>query len=192
MHTADSNVAKRGLFDEPYLFNLPAIIFDLNAQRSTRLATLLTSYPAQHWIIILLLYVSVMLCFLEESDGAALQFLGGVQLRGLFTILLGASSAIGSLLVDLNDPFRGNFSIKQTTDQLIPLLRTLDSALLASHDVEELLQDTRNSSEDAKEGKSERVGLVPNPIGEWLTEEHCENMFCLVDVDLEGVNVRNK
>ena len=71
-HRGDpSNMHKKGLMDEPFLFNLPSFIASLNANRSTRLAALLTGYPAQHWIIIGLLYASVVLCFLEESDGTA-------------------------------------------------------------------------------------------------------------------------
>ena len=66
------NEDKLGLFDDPFRWSVPGLIVGLNAQRSARLATLLTGYPFQHWLIISLLYISVILCFLEESDGAAL------------------------------------------------------------------------------------------------------------------------
>lgn len=115
---------------DPFEWAIPNLLIGLNSQRSVRLSALLTNYPVQHWIIITLLYFGIVLCFLEESDGAALQFLGGVQLRLIFTILVGASSAISSLLFDLNDPFRGNFCIKQTIDGLYTLLEQIDTLIL--------------------------------------------------------------
>ena len=143
----------------------------LNAQRSARLAILLTGYPFQHWLIIGLLYISVILCFLEESDGAALQFLGGVQLRGLFTILVGGAAAMSSLLIDLNDPFRGNFCIKQTTDQLKQLVITLDCAILAGRqrqlvDANPILDANENEIKVARSGKTNTA------VGEWLALDH--------------------
>ena len=115
---------------DPFEWAIPNLLIGLNTQRSVRLSALLTNYPVQHWVIISLLYFAIILCFLEESDGAALQFLGGVQLRLIFTILVGASSAISSLLFDLNDPFRGNFCIKQTIDGLYKLIEQIDTLIL--------------------------------------------------------------
>ena len=86
----------------------------------------------------------MVICFLEESDGAALQFLGGVQLRGLFTILVGASSAIYSLFMDLNDPFRGNFCIKPSTDQLKVIMQDLE-VLLSKNDIDSGKMSSNNS-----------------------------------------------
>ena len=181
-HRTHSDVTRKGLMDDPFLFYLPETLRQIDYNRSTRLANLLTSYPAQHWIIISMLYFSVVLCFLEESDGAAVQFLGGVQLRGLFTILVGVASAIASLLIDLNDPFRGNFSIKQTTDQLGPLLRTIDSAILsafrqpADMSVDHFKSTNNTTITHSDEGKLDLVASG------WLTEDECEgDVFCLVE-----------
>jgi hypothetical protein len=162
---------REGYFDEPFRLMIPTLIMSLNGQRSARLATLLTGYPVQHWIIIGLLYGSVVLCFLEESDGAALQFLGGVQLRGLFTILIGACAAISSLFIDLNDPFRGNFCIKQTTDQLKQLLVTLDAAVMAG---------SNRRWFDVSPGAPE-----PAVVGEWLALEPEDDALRVVG-DEEG------
>ena len=183
-HRAENDQTKRGLMDDPLIFYLPETLRQIDYNRSTRMANLLTSYPVQHWIIISMLYFSVLLCFLEESDGAAVQFLGGVQLRGLFTILVGVSSAIGSLLIDLNDPFRGNFTIKQSTDQLAPLLRTIDSAILAANISPSTDDGVAESKLMKEEASSKRVaeGKLENIASEWLTEDECEgDIFCLVD-----------
>ena len=83
---------KLGLFDDPFRWSIPSLIVGLNAQRSARLAILLTGYPFQHWLIIGLLYISVILCFLEESDGAALQFLGVFSCAACLLFSLGSSS----------------------------------------------------------------------------------------------------
>ena len=183
-HRAQKEATRKGLLDDPFLFYLPETLRQIDYNRSTRLANLLTSYPAQHWIIISMLYFSIVLCFLEESDGAAVQFLGGVQLRGLFTILVGVSSAIGSLLIDLNDPFRGNFSIKQTTDQLGPLLRTIDSAILSAgtSSTEKYDSTMHTSAEEEMTNKRINEGKLNNVASGWLTEDECEgDVFCLVE-----------
>lgn len=66
-----------------------------------------------------------MIDFFIESDQAALQFFDSVRLRLLFTILVGVGSAVASLLVDLNDPFRGNFRITPSADQFKLIRLTL-------------------------------------------------------------------
>lgn len=47
-----------------------------------------------------------------------LQFLDELQLRYLFTLLVGSFAALASLCADLNDPFRGSFCITSSTRQL--------------------------------------------------------------------------
>jgi len=112
-------------FYDPVRMQLPNLVQSLNHLRSHRLAQLQTTYPAVHWQIMTLLGGSIIVAFLIESDEAALQFLNSVQLRVLFTILIGVLSAAASLLVDLNDPFRGNFRITPSADQLLVIRQTL-------------------------------------------------------------------
>ena len=112
-------------FYDPVRMQLPNLVQSLNHLRSHRLAELQTTYPAVHWQIMALLGGSIIVAFLIESDEAALQFLNSVQLRVLFTILIGVLSSATSLLVDLNDPFRGNFRITPSADQLLVIRQTL-------------------------------------------------------------------
>ena len=51
----------------------------------------------------------------------ALQFLDMLQLRVIFTILIGSLTGIASICIDLNDPFRGSFRITQSATQLYVL-----------------------------------------------------------------------
>ena len=60
------------------------------------------------------------------GDNAALQFLNSFRLRLLFTVLIGVASAVASLCIDLNDPFRGNFRITPSVDQLFVIRDALE------------------------------------------------------------------
>jgi hypothetical protein len=141
MPEPEGNGAKSAPIYDPFRFFLPSMINTLNAQRSHRLAVLQTGFPIQHWTIISLLYMSILLCFLEESDGAAVQFLDSLQLRLLFTILIGGCSAIISLCADLRDPFRGYFSIVQSVEQLFTVLKRADeSAKYAAREATEICE----------------------------------------------------
>lgn len=106
--------------------------FRVQSHRSTRLAELQTAYPVQHWVVLVLLGASTFVSFLIESDQAAIQFLDSLQLRLLFTIMTGVGSAGAALCVDLNDPFRGNFRVTPSADQLYVIRATLAQELEVS------------------------------------------------------------
>ena len=55
----------------------------------------------------------------------AARVVGARQLRVLFTMLIGVFSALGALLTDLADPFRGAYRITPTAAQLFPLRQGL-------------------------------------------------------------------
>lgn len=61
---------------------------------------------------------SILLAYLFETDAQLLQFLDDLQLRYLFTVLVGAFSALAALCADLADPFRGSFTIAPSAQQL--------------------------------------------------------------------------
>ena len=136
-------VVANGAFCDPYRFYLPGLIANLNAQRSTRLAELQTSYPSIHWTILSLLCSAILLDFLIESDDAAMQFLTGLRLRLLFTILVGIFSSVASLCIDLNDPFRGNFKIQPAVDQLYVIRDSLTDEACGYMDTYETRQVER-------------------------------------------------
>jgi len=118
-------LAQTSRFYEPALFALPSMMQDLNNHRSQRLSEQQSAYPAVHWLILSLLGLSVLVSFLIESDEATVQFLDSLQLRLLYTILWGVAAAASSLCADLNDPFRGNFRITPSADQLYVIRETL-------------------------------------------------------------------
>ena len=111
--------------------------------------------PAIHWIILSLLASSIIINFLIESDSSSLQFLNSFRLRVLFTIIIGVMSAVATLCADLNDPFRGNFQITPSADQLYVIRDTLAEEQCASLPLEE-----RPASDSAIERRAEQAGYT--------------------------------
>ena len=105
-------------FTDAVAFNLQINSKELMMVRAARLSLLQTSFPPIHWVCMGLLGASIVLLFLIETDEQALQFLDLLQLRAIFTVLIGALTAIASICIDLNDPFRGSFRITQSAAQL--------------------------------------------------------------------------
>jgi len=102
--------------------------------RSLRLSTLCTAFPLIHWLILALLASSIAACFLIEIDQTEGRFLSerpenSLRLRLIFTMLVGTFSGLSALCADLNDPFRGSFSIVGSTEQLLTLQGGLDDEL---------------------------------------------------------------
>merc|ERR1711924_34322 len=91
---------------------------DLQMFRSERLSLLQTPFPVVHWIILSTLAASILLAFLFETDDLQLrfEFIDELQLRYLFTVLVGVFAALASLCADLAYPFRGSFRITTSTE----------------------------------------------------------------------------
>ena len=101
------------------------IIARLNDLRSERVALLLTDFPDLHYIVLVALSVSLCAMFLLESNQLVNQYLNSIQLRSLFALLVGIFSATAELCVDLDDPFRGSFSITSASTQIGDLVLCL-------------------------------------------------------------------
>jgi len=115
---------------EPRTFDAMSFNAQLNCKeilmiRSERLALLQTTFPPIHWASMSLLGISIIVCFLLETDEKALQFLDLFQLRVIFTILIGSLTGIASICIDLNDPFRGSFRLTKSGTGQIYVLREL-------------------------------------------------------------------
>lgn len=109
---------------------------ELQHQRSDRLATLQTTFPAIHWVVLTLLGLSILVGFLIAADQDVLRFLAPLQLRILFTVLVGALSSTATLCADLADPFRGAFRVTPSSEQII-LVRSLIDQSLCGPDAEQ-------------------------------------------------------
>lgn len=97
----------------------------LNGYRSRRLAALASTFPTVHWVVLVLCATSIVLLFLIESDQEVLRFLDSVQLRVLFTCLVGCFAGIASVILDLINPFRGMSRADGATFQLFSIRASL-------------------------------------------------------------------
>jgi len=90
----------------------------LNTIRSSRITALQSTYPSLHYGILSLLASSICLAFLLETNQELLIFLNAIQLRILWTMLIGSISALSVVCWDLSFPFTGSYVISNAVDQL--------------------------------------------------------------------------
>ena len=101
----------------------------LNSQRSHRISSLQSTFPALHFVILTVLAGSICFSFLLETNQDILIFLNAVQLKLLWSMLVSVFAALGTVCYDLVDPFRGSYQISKAT---VGQLYTIRSALRAS------------------------------------------------------------
>ena len=109
----------------------------LQLARSERLAVLQTTFPAVHWAALVLLGVSLILGFLLACDQQTLLFLAPVQLRLLFSVLVGSLSATACICIDLNDPFTGAFQITPSSEQIAIIREVIEQSLACDERAEQ-------------------------------------------------------
>ena len=75
--------------------------------------------------------LSILTAFLIESDQEVLRFLDSIQICILWTMLTGVFVAIGALMLDLGEPFRGSFRVDSSTYQLVVMRAELAALVQA-------------------------------------------------------------
>ena len=95
-----------------------AAVMRLNAERSTRISALQSTFPLSQYLILVAIGSSICLAFLIETNQEILIFLNAFPLRILWTMLIGLMSTLSVLCYDLSDPFRGIFTIESALKQL--------------------------------------------------------------------------
>ena len=91
-----------------YQNNLHALVATLSEQAvSAPGPSCDDAYPAVHYAVLTAIAASIVLAYLVETDQEVLQFLSSLQLRLLFTILIGVFSGVGSVVTDIADRFEG-------------------------------------------------------------------------------------
>jgi len=124
----DTNVNEIASIPELHLVECYNSLARLNAQRTLRISALQSTFPPLHFTILSVLAGSICLAFLMETNQDLLIFLNALQLKILWSMLVGTFSALGVVCYDLVDPFRGSYQISKTVNQLY----TIRSALRAS------------------------------------------------------------
>lgn len=87
-------------------------VMRLNNERCRRISALQSTYPSLHFIIVSMLAVSICVAFLMETNQELLIFLNSIQLRILWTMLIGTFSALATICYDLCDPFAGSNKVR--------------------------------------------------------------------------------
>eukprot|EP00550_Attheya_septentrionalis_P012721 CAMPEP_0198301262 /NCGR_PEP_ID=MMETSP1449-20131203/50877_1 /TAXON_ID=420275 /ORGANISM="Attheya septentrionalis, Strain CCMP2084" /LENGTH=465 /DNA_ID=CAMNT_0044003293 /DNA_START=214 /DNA_END=1611 /DNA_ORIENTATION=- len=100
----------------------------LNAERAARISALQSTFPTLHYTILTALAGSICTAFLIESNQELLIFLNAIQLRILWTMLIGTFSSLSTVCYDLGDPFHGSYQISRSVDQLFTIRETLQAA----------------------------------------------------------------
>lgn len=162
----------------------------LQLSRSERLAILQTTFPAVHWLALTLLGFSVMFSFLFAADQQTLLFLAPVQLRVLFSVLVGALSATACICADLNDPFRGAFRITPSSEQLFLIRDVIDRSLCnpsggryGSVGGEELEEGAAGDGSSRRPRRREASWLkeyydeAPPPPSTWTARRHSTSLM---------------
>lgn len=96
-------------FLSPYIFTETYdALTRLRKERSIRVSALQATYPMLHYAILALLAGSICAVFLMETNQDLLLFLSAIQLKVLWSMLIGTFSALVCIEVDMIDPFRGS------------------------------------------------------------------------------------
>lgn len=90
----------------------------LNKERCRRVSALQSTYPSLHFAIVSMLAISICVAFLMETNQELLIFLNSIQLRILWTMLIGTFSALATVCYDLCDPFAGSNNVSMNSVKL--------------------------------------------------------------------------
>lgn len=122
LHGVDGAAASR----QSSVSTAESLLISLNAHRSNRVATTLSVFPNIHWAVIIVLYLGILAAFLIDSNQQVLQYLNSIEMRILFSIMVGVGSGAAMLVKDLQDPFEGSFCITREARQLESFQQVLE------------------------------------------------------------------
>lgn len=157
LNMAHGNVIPAHVADELY-----SSVTRLREQRIHRITALQSIYPALHYAILIVLALAECVAFLIETDQELLVFLNAVQIKLLWSMLVGTFVACFAVVVDLRTPFSGSYQISASVDQLLTIKLTLQaSSVLAAQKKQQ--QELASNKEDHESTVSSRND--PPPVG---------------------------
>mmetsp|Transcript_18128 Transcript_18128/g.51610 ORF Transcript_18128/g.51610 Transcript_18128/m.51610 type:complete len:442 (+) Transcript_18128:2-1327(+) len=101
---------------------------NLIEERTRRISAMQSTFPTLHYVIVTVLASAILVAFLMETNQELLVFLNAVQLRMLWSILVGTFSALAVVIYDLSDPFTGSYQVAQAVEQLHTIRMALSVA----------------------------------------------------------------
>lgn len=101
----------------------------LRQERSKRLSALQSTYPVLHYVLLALLAGSICTAFLMETNQELLIFLSAIQLRILWSMLIGTFSALAVVNYDMREPFQGNYNVDISADQFYTIREAIQATI---------------------------------------------------------------
>jgi Protein of unknown function (DUF4239) len=143
LNVAHGNVIPSHVADELY-----SSVTRLREQRIHRITALQSIYPPLHYAILIVLAFAECIAYLIETDQELLVFLNAVQLKLLWSMLVGTFVACFAVVLDLRTPVTGSYQISASVDQLHTIKLTLQaSSLMAAQKKQEHDANKTNPSE---------------------------------------------
>lgn len=146
LNRAHGDVIPAHVADECY-----ASVARLREQRVNRVTALQSIYPPLHYAILVVLALAECIAFLIETDQELLVFLNAVQLKLLWSMLVGTFVACFAVFIDLRAPFSGSYQVSSSVDQLHMIKRTLQASRLMSAQKKQQ-EDNRQQAYEEKKG----------------------------------------
>lgn len=89
--------------------------------RNNLITTYDTRFNIWHYGNLTLLAMGILLTFLIQTDYSALLFLGGLQLRLCWAMLIGTITMLGIVIYDLNMPLSGTYQVRKNINKVFVL-----------------------------------------------------------------------
>ena len=143
LNMAHGNVIPSHVADELY-----SSVTRLREQRTHRITALQSVYPPLHYAILVVLAFAECVAYLIETDQELLVFLNAVQLKILWSMLVGTFVACFAVVLDLRTPFTGSYQISASVDQLHTIKLTLQASSLMAAQKKQQQNATRTNSRE--------------------------------------------
>lgn len=123
-----TSVIPNHIADECYV-----CIARLREQRTKRISALQSVYPFLHYVILVVLAIAECIAFLMETDQDVLVFLNSIQIKILWSMLVGTFVTCFTVVSDLRAPFSGSYQISASVGQLHTIKLTLQASKQISY-----------------------------------------------------------
>jgi Protein of unknown function (DUF4239) len=145
----------------------------LREQRVNRITALQSIYPPLHYAILVILAVAECVAFLIETDQELLVFLNAVQLKLLWSMLVGTFVACFAVFIDLRAPFSGSYQISASVDQLHTIKLTLQASRLMS--AQQRIQEESRKRVELEELRLNGIKQQKEELQRKETHQHCDD-----------------
>lgn len=132
-----------------------ASVARLREHRANRISALQSVYPFLHWVSLALLAIGECIAFLMETDQDILVFLNAIQIKILWSMLVGTFTACFTVFIDLLSPFSGSYQISASVGQLHTIKLTLQASKQLS--VNRLMREREQMNKQHQETDEEDI-----------------------------------